>query len=284
MKKIIMVSVLLAVLLISGCNSFENTSTLKLNVAIGVISLITVLFLILAFYSNILRDEVNNLDEFEQNAKIMQKGRRFKMSENKAPFSLTKVQFGVWTVIISSVYIYLSLCKGDCALGGINQTALVLMGIFAGTAVVSSFMDKGEISDNRPRHQNAPSEGFFMDILSDDNGVSLHRFQNVAWTIIAIVVYLYKAAQITSGCELPELSSTLLALTGISSATYLAMKAKENDPPIQDAVNNNISSPISGAITQNLAGEGATAAMPNAVEELAPAAAITPSADNNPPQ
>lgn len=176
--------------------------------------------------------------------------------DKHAPFSLTKLQFGLWTVIISSSYIYLSFCKGDCATAAINKTALVLMGIFAGTAVASSLIDKNEMNDNRERHQNTPSHGFFIDILSDDNGVSLHRFQNLTWTIIAILVYLYKVAQITEGCQLPELSDTLLALTGISSATYLVLKSKENDPPVQEVQKenrttalNNAASPVTNPVT-----------------------------------
>jgi hypothetical protein len=43
-------------------------------------------------------------------------------------------------------------------------------------------------------------------------------------------VYLYKVSLITTGCELPELSDTILALTGISSATFVALKTKENNP------------------------------------------------------
>ncbi|UOE46239.1 hypothetical protein MTO98_17710 [Mucilaginibacter sp. SMC90] len=221
-----------------GCKS-ESTYDLKCETAVAVIVLIAGLFVILSIYTNILRDEVSNIVEFNQNAQLQQQKQKWKMVNKTAPFSLTKVQFGLWTVIISSVYIYLSLCKGDCAAAPINQTALALMGIFAGTAVASSFMDKSEMNDNRPRHQNSPSQGFFIDILSDDNGISLHRFQNLAWTIIAIIVYLYKTSEITAGCELPELSNTLLALTGLSSATYLALKAKENDPPaIQPASQN----------------------------------------------
>ena len=197
------------------------------------IAVISTVFLILAFYSNLLKEEISNDEEFAANAKNLQRGKKWKLTNTNAPFSLTKVQFGIWTVIIASSYIYMSLCKGDLNLDSINKTALVLMGIFAGTAVASSMIDKNEISDNRPRLQNAPSQGFFIDILSDDNGISLHRFQNFAWTIIAIVVYLYKLSGAVAGSALPELSDTLLALTGISSATYLALKSKENDPPLQ---------------------------------------------------
>jgi hypothetical protein len=212
--------------------SFDIKSTITI-ISIGIIG---ALFLLLAKYSNILREEVSNPDEFDENSKRSQQSKKWAIGNRNAPFSLTKVQFGLWTVIISSVYIYLSLFKGDCATAGINKTALVLMGIFAGTAIASSMIDKNEINDNRPRHQNRPSQGFFVDILSDAGGISLHRFQNFTWTLIAIIIYLYKVFQIQTGCDLPELSDTLLALTGISSATYLVLKTKENNPPAQTDV------------------------------------------------
>src|SRR6267142_3618831 len=147
---------------------------LRLITAIIIIILIGTLFVLLGMFNKILRDEISDCAAFAANAAKKQAGTRWKV-DSTAPFSLTKVQFGLWTVIISSVYVYLSLCKGDCAVGEINKTALVLMGIFAGTAVASSIIDKKEMGDNRARHQNAPSEGFFIDILSDENGISLHR-------------------------------------------------------------------------------------------------------------
>lgn len=201
------------------------SQNIQATAAVVVICLIWILFGFLAVYSNLLRDPISNYQEFNRNAG------RLKLVDRTAPFSLTKVQFGLWTAIIASVYVYLSLCKGDCAESAINKTALVLMGISAGTVIASSVIDNKEISDNRPRHQNSPSQGFFVDILSDENGISLHRFQNLAWTIIAMTVYLYKVSLISTGCQLPELSDTLLALTGISSATYLVMKTQENGAP-----------------------------------------------------
>jgi hypothetical protein len=227
MKRFIIVAMLmLSATLVAGCRS--NIHTDLTVVASLVIGLIVMLFLVLAHYSNILRDEVSDLDLFHENAqKIEQNGRRRLVNRNY-PFSLSKVQFGLWTVIIASSYIYLSLFKGDCAAGPINKTALVLMGIFAGTAVATTIMDKREINDNRTRHQNSPSQGFFIDILSDDNGISLHRFQNFVWTLIAMTIYLYKVSLIRTGCVLPELSDTLLALTGISNVTFLLLRSKEN--------------------------------------------------------
>ena len=232
------IPVLIVFVALSGCNS-NVLYDAKEFLAVGIILLIAGLFLMLSMYSNLIRDEISNCDVFEQKAQQIQEKQKWIRVNKKAPFSLTKVQFGLWTVIIASSYIYLSLFKGDCATAPMNKTALVLMGICAGTAVASTIMDKSEMNDNRERHQNSPSQGFFIDILSDDNGISLHRFQNLAWTIIAITVYLYKVSLITTGCAMPELSDTLLALTGISSVTYLTLKSKENDPPVQQIVNTN---------------------------------------------
>ncbi len=227
-----------------------TVSDIGVTATIVAVSIITIVFLVLAFYSNLLREEISNEDEFAANAEQLQKTKKWKLTHSNAPFSLTKVQFGIWTVIISSAYIYLSLCKGDLSLGAINKTALVLMGIFAGTAVASSVIDKNEINDNRSRHQNRPSQGFFIDILSDDNGISLHRFQNFAWTLIAVIVYIYKLSETGSGSSLPELSDTLLALTGISSATYLVLKSKENDPPdASSQQTNGVTAPTASAPT-----------------------------------
>ncbi|WP_419803287.1 hypothetical protein [Mucilaginibacter sp.] len=266
MKKFIYILTIISSIILAGCKTNVHYNT-QATMAGIVILLICTLFIVLAVYSNILRDEISNCEEFEANAKQLQQKSRWKLVDKSAPFSLTNVQFGLWTVIISSAYIYLALCKGDCSETDINKTALVLMGIFAGTAVASSVIDKNEMADNRPRHQNMPSQGFFIDILSDDNGISLHRFQNLAWTMIAVTVYLYKISQVTTGCQLPELSDTLLALTGISNVTYLVLKGKENDPTVKEAQQENSNNPVinntqvNGMPVNHVAARDATAAI-----------------------
>jgi hypothetical protein len=112
------------------------------------------------------------------------------------------------------------------------------MGIGASIVTATTIMDKNEMQDGRPRHQNHPSQGFFVDLLSDDNGVSLHRFQNFIWTAIAILIYVMKVAYVKAGCVFPEISDTLLALTGISGATFLTLRSGENKPSVQEAQSN----------------------------------------------
>jgi hypothetical protein len=205
----------------------------KVIITVAVIIFICGIFTLLTLHSNLLREEISDMIDFKKNSQQLS-GNRLKIPKQKAPYSLTKVQFGLWTVVMSSVYVYLALCRGECDHTAINKTILAIMGIYSGTTVISKAIDKKEISDNRPRHQNSPSQGLLADILSDDNGISLHRFQHFIWTLISIVVYLYNVSVVSGHCELPELSNTLLTLTGISSSTYLALKSKENDPPEED--------------------------------------------------
>jgi len=226
-----------AVCSFSGCEDHHGYDG-HYTMAFCIIGLILLLCLGLGAYTNMLRDEVSDCDQFDANVAKLQRRGKFQLPSKFGPYSLAKTQFAGWTVIIASSYIYMSLCKGDCADAAISKTALVLMGIGTGILTAAAIMDKREMQENRPRHQNRPSRGFFVDILSDDNGISIHRFQNFVWTAIAMIVYVNKVAHVENGCILPELSDTLLALTGISGITFLTMRATENKPSAESAQEN----------------------------------------------
>jgi len=70
------------------------------------------------------------------------------------------------------------------------------------------------------------SEGFLVDILRDETGVSFHRFQMAAWTIVLGFVFVVGVYQ---SLAMPDFSATLLGLMGISSGTYVGFKIP--DPP-----------------------------------------------------
>ncbi|OFY65764.1 MAG: hypothetical protein A3H98_10475 [Bacteroidetes bacterium RIFCSPLOWO2_02_FULL_36_8] len=169
-----------------------------------------------------LRDAVTNMASFMEAAAKNPRYAGKSEDEIPKPFSLSRVQLAVWTTIISCCYIYLALC-GACTLE-INSTALILMGISAGTTTLASTIDKSQ--ETQLRHQNEPSKGFLMDIMCDNNGISVHRFQNIVWTVIAIATYLCYIE--LSVCKLPDLDGTLIAMTGISSSAYLGLKINEN--------------------------------------------------------
>lgn len=68
------------------------------------------------------------------------------------------------------------------------------------------------------------SDGPIKDLLTDVNGVTLHRFQMMIWTIILGVLFVFGVYR---ELAMPEFSTTLLALMGISAGTYLGFKIPE---------------------------------------------------------
>jgi hypothetical protein len=74
--------------------------------------------------------------------------------------------------------------------------------------------------------QNAPSTsaGFLRDILSDGSGYSFHRFQIFAWTIVLGIIFV---SSVYNNLTMPEFSTTLLGLMGLSAGTYIGFKFPE---------------------------------------------------------
>jgi ABC-type Mn2+/Zn2+ transport system permease subunit len=68
------------------------------------------------------------------------------------------------------------------------------------------------------------SNGYLTDVLTDVNGISLHRFQLVAWTIIIGAIFV---VDVYRNLALPTFDATILALLGISAGTYLGFKVPE---------------------------------------------------------
>ena len=190
--------------------------------------LIIMSFIWLAATTNLLRDIVGNTKRIDAQKLI----ERFQNNPDpvRSPFSLARTQLGFWIATIACIYIY-AILWDQYEITKINNTALLLMGISAGTFATGAIIDTTENANGIPRSQDEPGSGNFLrDILSDNDGISVHRFQNVVWTVIAVIIYIYRYTHPTAlpVKDLPELDSTLIALTGISSATYLTMKVREN--------------------------------------------------------
>lgn len=211
-------------------NTTTQVCNPSLTIAWIIISAIVLFFIFLVIYSNILRDDVDQVALVKANNSLPAAVPVAITDQAKIarPFSLSRVQLGIWTIVIASSYIYVFF---NCCYQSIEFSShiLALMGISAGTAAIGNAIDKNQAASptGAARHQNQPSKGILTDILSDENGISIHRFQNVVFTIVAIVVYIYKI-HTTKCAGLPELDTTLVALMGISTATYLGLKINEN--------------------------------------------------------
>src|SRR5688500_19695334 len=80
---------LIVAVVFSGCQRNANFNSPE-GIAFGLIGLIVVLFLVLAKYSNVLRDEVDDYDQFNKNAEKLQVKQRNKLLNPALPFSLSK--------------------------------------------------------------------------------------------------------------------------------------------------------------------------------------------------
>lgn len=174
--------------------------------------------------------------------------RDISQSPGHQPYSWARVQLAWWTIIVISSFIAILWSRGIAPT--LNSSTVILIGISAATTATARVID---ISDQEKfvwRHQDNFGKNFFLDILSDQNGVSVHRFQTIVfnavfgiWFIHAVLNNLinYDCSLYTEDAQLltlclknkvnyimPPISDNNLILLGLSSATYAALKVTEN--------------------------------------------------------
>lgn len=133
------------------------------------------------------------------------------------PYSLSLFQMAFWFFLVIAAYVFIWLICDE--LNTITDSVLGLIGIGAATAVGAKMVN------DRTTGSDAPSvtHGFVSDVISDGNGVSIHRLQMFVWTLVLGVIFV---ASVYNDLSMPEFSATLLGLMGISSGTYLGVKTQ----------------------------------------------------------
>lgn len=150
-------------------------------------------------------------------------------------YSWSRVQMAWWTLIILSSFVAILWQNGKAP--DIHSSILILLGISAATTASARMID---IADGENpgiiRHQDSLGKNFFLDILSDEKGVSIYRFQTFifntiigGWIIAQVIVNLNNCH--TNNCVneiIPLVTNNNLLLMGLSSATYAILKSTEN--------------------------------------------------------
>jgi hypothetical protein len=157
------------------------------------------------------------------------------------PYSWSRVQLAWWSVIILSCFITIIIMKGTAPT--LDISTVILLGISAATTATAKAIDISDANRyDRLRHQNDFGKNFFLDILSDATGVSVHRFQTVVfncvfgiWFINAFLHNLLNNEALNA--IIPPIANNNLILLGVSSATYAALKATENQTATIEAKN-----------------------------------------------
>jgi ABC-type sugar transport system permease subunit len=149
------------------------------------------------------------------------------------PYSLSLFQMVFWFTLVIVAYVFMWMVNDE--LDTITESVLALIGIGAATAIGATLIDKSKAQSAEVADATAstpapvplsaqPSRGFLHDVLSDAEGISLHRFQMFIWTLVLGVIFV---ASVYKNLAMPEFSTTLLGLMGISSGTYLGFKVPE---------------------------------------------------------
>lgn len=217
----------------------EETQTI--GAAIGYLAVIAVLFWF-AGISDMLRDGE------PQNFGAIKIGRN-ETEDPRRPFSLAQTQMTWWFALVLAAYLFLFLATGDVP--ALTGQALTLMGIGTGTALGAALVEQNKanakqerfngllaqistnpVTDNiaalraqaRDLAQQLASKNFLTDILTDVDGISLHRFQSFVWTMAIGAIFI---VEVVVRRQLPEFDPYTLGVLGISAGTYLGFKIPE---------------------------------------------------------
>jgi len=151
------------------------------------------------------------------------------------PYSWARVQLAWWSVIILSSFISIFLTK-NYQLPDLDPSTLILLGISSATILTARMVDISDATTTLPRHQDTNGENFVLDILSDNNGPSVHRFQTIVfnlafgcWYIVSVINNI-DSSTVAIDKIIPDIPNNNLILLGLSNATYAAMKTTENKP------------------------------------------------------
>src|SRR6266542_265988 len=106
------------------------------------------------------------------------------VAPSKRPYSLSLFQMAFWFFLVIASYVFLWLINGE--LDTITESVLALIGIGAATALGATLIDQGKPTPA----STDKSEGFLRDVMSDPTGISIHRFQMFAWTLILGVIFV----------------------------------------------------------------------------------------------
>ncbi|MBZ5663274.1 MAG: hypothetical protein LAO30_01605 [Acidobacteriia bacterium] len=195
---------------------FVRLGGTRLTIFLLVAIVLGIGFLVVAFKTGALRDkEPPPLDA---------SGKEIAITPEDRVFSLSRMQIAVWTLLVVYAYLFIFLITGEYNTE-IPRTILAILGISAGTYATAAAVDKEKERGTGAKGTTVTkTEGMFPDLLSTNGGASLHRVQFGLWSIVLMIVF---AVTVYDTLAMPDFHASLLALMGISSATYAGMKIPE---------------------------------------------------------
>ncbi|KAA5532149.1 hypothetical protein F0919_15220 [Taibaiella lutea] len=190
------------------------------------------------------------------------------------PYSYSRLQLLWWTFLVFASFISILIASGT--IPTLDSSTLILLGIGALTTASARIVDISDEANQAnniqannivtplpnlnqpadpnqpvqavapapvpatpPLSKNKPSQGFWLDILSDNNGISIHRLQALVFNLLFGTWFIYQSILHLKGVGastpletlssiMPVISKNNLILLGLSAGTYVALKTTEN--------------------------------------------------------
>ncbi len=189
--------------------------------------------------------------------------------------STSKLQWFLWTVVVlfSYVMIYAAQAANDnfAAIANIPDNLLIAMGISSFSMVAAKGITVSQVQSGQVvKPQADPQNVSLGSIVQDDAGYpDLSKIQIMAWTLIAIVVYLLQVNHTVADptlpsdgtlltLTLPDIGGSLMLLMGLGHGAYLGKKLVSTSASGNSLSGNSVSS------NSGNAGNGGLANVPNA--------------------
>jgi hypothetical protein len=116
-----------------------------------------------------------------------------------------------------------------------DSSTLILLGISSGTTAAARVIDLSDTTKSeKATGGNGGNLNLIVDLLSDAQGISIPRFQAVAFNVIfgmyivISVLHNMPNANLNISQMIPPIGDNNLILLGISSGVYTTLKVAEN--------------------------------------------------------
>jgi hypothetical protein len=160
-------------------------------------------------------------------------GRALFLDKETDTYSLSKFQFYVWTIVAVFAYVYLAISKNwfqhFFGLPPVPSGLPGIVGIAGGTAIGSQVVTN--INGPKGAGQLKPS---LADFVTTGDVVAAERVQFFVWTIIGAIGFLIVVARLDPRVlrDLPDVPSSMLAISGLSAFGYLGGKLARDPGPV----------------------------------------------------
>jgi IPT/TIG domain-containing protein len=154
--------------------------------------------------------------------------------------STSKVQFAFWTLALAYALLVIAFHDAVYPSGTLDPRYLLLLGLPAGAAVSAKTITVGQmaggaVSKRPPAFAKKTAATAVKDIVANDQGdLDLGDTQYFLFTLVALAAFFI--AFFHDPTKLPVLPDTLVGLTSVSAAAYVAKKAAPPAPATITAV------------------------------------------------